>query len=70
MNATAGDAYRIGNARLGGFNGIPAFPMLNVPGDPSAQIYGTPYYYLVHRVPARRLSGVRARSWRAPSGAC
>ena len=33
MNATAGDAYRIGNARLGGFNGIPAFPILNVPGD-------------------------------------
>jgi urea transport system permease protein len=44
MNATAGDAYRIGNARLGGFNGIPAFPVLNVPGDPAAQIYGTPYY--------------------------
>ena len=34
MNATAGDAYRIGAARLGGFNGIPAFPILNVPGDP------------------------------------
>src|SRR5690348_7602385 len=47
MNATAGDAYRIGNARLGGFNGMPAFPVLNVPGDPSAQIYGTSYYYLV-----------------------
>src|SRR5437868_1623427 len=47
MSATAGDAYRIGNARLGGFNGIPAFPILNIPGDPSAQIYGTPYYYLV-----------------------
>jgi branched-chain amino acid transport system permease protein len=47
MNATAGDAYRIGNARLGGFNGIPAFPVLNVPGDPSAQIYGTSYYYVV-----------------------
>jgi branched-chain amino acid transport system permease protein len=46
MNATAGDAYRIGNARLGGFNGIPAFPILNVPGDPSDQIYGTPYYYV------------------------
>src|SRR6185503_20704629 len=28
MNATAGDAYRIGSARLGGFNGIPAFPIL------------------------------------------
>ncbi|HYM33156.1 MAG TPA: branched-chain amino acid ABC transporter permease, partial [Candidatus Cybelea sp.] len=47
MNATAGDAYRIGNARLGGFNGIPAFPTLNVPGDPSAQIYGVSYYYVV-----------------------
>src|SRR5262245_51801539 len=47
MNATAGDAYRIGNARLGGFNGIPAFPILNVPGDPSQQIYGTSYYYVV-----------------------
>jgi urea transport system permease protein len=47
MNATAGDAYRIGNARLGGFNGIPAFPTLNVPGDPTTQIYGTSYYYLV-----------------------
>jgi ABC-type branched-subunit amino acid transport system permease subunit len=47
MNATAGDAYRIGNARLGGFNGIPAFPVLNVPGDPDFQIYGTAYYYVV-----------------------
>src|SRR6185295_1055387 len=47
LNATAGDAYHIANARLGGFNGIPAFPVLNVPGDPAAQIYGTPYYYLV-----------------------
>jgi branched-chain amino acid transport system permease protein len=47
MNATAGDAYRIGDARLGGFNGIPSFPVLNVPGDPSTQIYGTAYYYVV-----------------------
>src|SRR5215470_2645655 len=47
MGATAGDAYRIGSARLGGFNGIPAFPVLNVPGDPSMQIYGTPFYYVV-----------------------
>jgi urea transport system permease protein len=47
MNATAGDAYRIGNARLGGFNGIPAFPILNVPGEPDVQIFGTPYYYVV-----------------------
>src|SRR6516164_5364533 len=47
MNATAGDAYRIGNARLGGFNGMPAFPTLNVPGDPNMEIYGTSYYYVV-----------------------
>lgn len=47
MNATAGDAYRIGDARLGGFNGIPGFPILNVPGDPTAQIWGTPFYYVV-----------------------
>ena len=47
MSATAGDVYRIGDARLGGFNGIPAFPILNVPGEPGLQIYGVPYYYLV-----------------------
>jgi urea transport system permease protein len=47
MNATAGDAYRIGNARLGGFNGMPAFPTLNVPGAPNIEIYGTTYYYVV-----------------------
>jgi urea transport system permease protein len=47
MSATAGEAYKIGNARLGGFNGIPAFPVLNVPGDPSMTIYGTPLYYVV-----------------------
>jgi urea transport system permease protein len=47
MGATAGEAYRIGSTRLGGFNGIPAFPIINVPGDPSAQIFGTPFYYLV-----------------------
>src|SRR5580704_4527515 len=47
MNATAGDAYKIGNARLGGFNGIPAFPTLNVPGEPNMEVYGTAYYYVV-----------------------
>lgn len=47
MGATAGDAYRIGDARLGGFNGIPAFPILNVPGDPSTPIHGTGLYYVV-----------------------
>ena len=47
MNATAGDAYKIGDARLGGFNGIPGFQVLNVPGDPAAQIFGVPFYYVI-----------------------
>jgi branched-chain amino acid transport system permease protein len=47
MGATAGDAYRIGAAKLGGFNGMPAFPTLNVPGYPSAAIYGDGLYYVI-----------------------
>lgn len=34
VNSTAGDQYRIGNAPLGGFNGIPSIPTLNVPFMP------------------------------------
>jgi ABC-type branched-subunit amino acid transport system permease subunit len=33
-NSTAGDEWRIGAASLGGFNGIPSTPALNVPGEP------------------------------------
>jgi urea transport system permease protein len=46
MSATAGDAYRIGDARLGGFNGIPGFPTLNVPGLPGQSLFGVPMYYV------------------------
>ena len=35
-NSTAGDEWRIGAAPLGGFNGIPSTPLLNVPGEPGA----------------------------------
>jgi branched-chain amino acid transport system permease protein len=45
MNATAGDAYAIGSARLGGFNGIPGFLTLNVPGYPEISLFGVPTYY-------------------------
>jgi len=31
VNSTAGDQYRIGSAALGGFNGIPAVPGINLP---------------------------------------
>ncbi|QQN66715.1 branched-chain amino acid ABC transporter permease [Bradyrhizobium diazoefficiens] len=34
INSTAGDAYRVGKARLGGFNGIPNTPPLNWPFQP------------------------------------
>ncbi|SNR33239.1 branched-chain amino acid ABC transporter permease [Puniceibacterium sediminis] len=34
VNSTAGDFYKIGNARLGGFNGIPGIPTFNMPGNP------------------------------------
>lgn len=34
VNSTAGDEWRIGAAPLGGFNGIPSTPPLNVPGEP------------------------------------
>ena len=34
MNSTSGSEYHIGSALLGGFNGIPAIPTLNVPFDP------------------------------------
>lgn len=46
MNATAGDEYIIGNARLGGFNGIPGFPLLSVPGFPEIDLWGLPTYYI------------------------
>ena len=46
MSATAGYAYKIGDARLGGFNGIPGFPILNVPGYPELSLFGTPMYYV------------------------
>jgi branched-chain amino acid transport system permease protein len=38
VNSTAGDEYRIGIAALGGFNGIPSVPGLNVPFHPAAML--------------------------------
>jgi ABC-type branched-subunit amino acid transport system permease subunit len=46
-NSTAGEAYAIGTARLGGFNGIPGFAPLNVPGLPGVLVTGLPLYYVV-----------------------
>lgn len=45
LNSTAGPEYTIGKARLGGFNGIPGYPTLNVPGIPDAYVWGDSLYY-------------------------
>jgi len=47
MNSTAGDAYRVGKARLNGFNGMPSLPTLNTPGDPGRLLDPTETFYLV-----------------------
>lgn len=46
MNSTAGPEYVIGAARLGGFNGIPGFQTLNVPGSPDDYIWGDALFYV------------------------
>ncbi len=47
MNSTAGDLYRVGKARLNGFNGMPSLPTLNVPGNPGRLLDPTETFYLV-----------------------
>lgn len=46
VNSTAGDRYRIGKAALGGFNGIPAVPGINLPFMPSAPLDIASNWYL------------------------
>lgn len=46
MNSTAGDIYHIGNAPLGGFNGMPSIPPLNMPGDASNPLDPQQLYYV------------------------
>lgn len=44
VGASAGSDYRIGKALLGGYNGMPSVPPINVPGFPDLQIvYGDLY---------------------------
>ena len=45
IESTSGPEYVIGKARLGGYNGIPGFTTLHVPGDPDASIYEENLYY-------------------------
>lgn len=46
VNSTAGPEFHIGAARLGGFNGIPGIPPLNLPGNRAAVIDLEGMFYL------------------------
>lgn len=46
FNSTAGDAYTIGTAPLGGFNGMPAVPPLNLPGYPDSPLEPEQLWYV------------------------
>lgn len=45
MNSSAGEAYKIGNARLGGYNGIPGFETLTLPWDSTEYMYDETLFY-------------------------
>ena len=65
VNSTAGDAYRIGKARLNGFNGMPSLPTLNVPGDPGRLLDPAETFYLGMALPGDRVRRA-ARAARQP----
>jgi branched-chain amino acid transport system permease protein len=46
IGASAGSEYKVGKALLGGYNGIPSVPPINVPGDPKAHIVYDDLYVL------------------------
>jgi ABC-type branched-subunit amino acid transport system permease subunit len=46
VNSTAGPEWKIGNAPLGGFNGIPGVATLNVPGQPDAVLGPKALFYV------------------------
>lgn len=45
INSTSGSEYHIGSADLGGFNGIPGVPPLNIPGDASSPLSPEQVWY-------------------------
>ena len=44
FNSTSDSSYRIGSAVLGGFNGMPGVPTLNVPGQPSDILFPEAFF--------------------------
>jgi branched-chain amino acid transport system permease protein len=46
INSTAGPEWKIGNAPLGGFNGIPSIPTLNYPGKTDLALNSVDLFYV------------------------
>ena len=46
INSTAGPEWKIGTAPLGGFNGIPGIPTLNIPGNPDEVLSQQSLFYI------------------------
>lgn len=60
INSTSGPEYRLGSAPLGGANGIPGVPPINVPGDPGRQLGFDDMYQLATAVLLLTYFGLRA----------
>jgi urea transport system permease protein len=60
INSTSGPEYRLGAAPLGGANGIPGVPPINVPGDPGQQLGFDDMYQLAMAVLLLVYFGLRA----------
>ncbi len=59
IGASAGSQYRIGTALLGGYNGIPSVPPINVPGAPEQPVVYGDLYILTAIVLAIVYGGLR-----------
>jgi ABC-type branched-subunit amino acid transport system permease subunit len=59
INSTAGPEFHIGSARLGGFNGIPGIPPLNLPGNKSVPVELEGMFYLSTTVLLATYFGLR-----------
>ena len=70
LNGTAGDAWRIGDAPLGGFNGIPQTPVINWPGRPGEALTPDGVFYLAMALVLLVYFGCRALlvDYRLPDG--
>ena len=59
MNSTAGSAYKIGNARMGGYNGIPGFDTLTLPWDSSEYLIDESLFYFCALILLASFLGLR-----------